>query len=52
MHAFADPQYESLSQLLHTLRQGFPVEEVVGHADIAAGRDAPMERALALAKGS
>lgn len=38
MHAFADPQYESLSQLLHILRQGFPVEEVVGHADIAAGR--------------
>ena len=37
-HAFTEPQYESLSALLRLLRQGFPVEEVVGHADIAAGR--------------
>ena len=36
--AYADAQYRTLSRLLVILRGGYPVVDVVGHADIAPGR--------------
>ena len=35
---FADRQYASLEQLVKLLRARYPIEAVVGHADIAPGR--------------
>jgi AmpD protein len=35
---FAPLQYQALAGLLTVLRQHFPIESVVGHADIAPGR--------------
>ena len=35
---FTSQQYESLRGLLHLLRGHFPIDEVVGHADISPGR--------------
>lgn len=35
---FTDAQYRALNDLLPALRQCFPIEAVVGHADIAPGR--------------
>ena len=35
---FADAQYASLNPLLATLLQTYPIEAIVGHADIAPGR--------------
>ena len=36
--AYADPQYRTLSRLLLTLRERYPIVDVVGHADISPGR--------------
>jgi len=36
--AYADAQYRTLSRLLRTLREHYPIVDVVGHADIAPGR--------------
>lgn len=36
--AFADVQYERLGKLVRILRSLYPIEAVVGHADIAPGR--------------
>lgn len=35
---FAAQQYQTLKRLLQALRRQFPIEAVVGHADIAPGR--------------
>lgn len=35
---FEAPQYQRLADLLHTLAAVFPLEAVVGHADVAPGR--------------
>lgn len=35
---FDDAQYATLGALIERLRQGFPLVDIVGHADIAAGR--------------
>lgn len=35
---FDAPQYEALAGLIHILRERYPIEEVVGHADVAPGR--------------
>lgn len=35
---FADAQYAALAQLVRHLRRELPVEDIVGHADIAPGR--------------
>ena len=35
---FADSQYARLNQLVAALRERYPIEAVVGHADIAPGR--------------
>lgn len=35
---FAAAQYQTLSRLIGSLRQHFPIEACVGHADIAPGR--------------
>lgn len=35
---FEDAQYDTLQQLLVTLKRRFPIAAVVGHADIAPGR--------------
>lgn len=35
---FDAPQYEALAGLIRTLRERYPIEEVVGHADVAPGR--------------
>ena len=35
---FADAQYAALAQLVRHLRRALPVEDIVGHADIAPGR--------------
>jgi AmpD protein len=35
---FADIQYVRLARLIRILRHAYPIEEVVGHADIAPGR--------------
>ncbi len=35
---FTDAQYASLTPLLHTLKQAYPIQDVVGHSDIAPGR--------------
>ncbi len=37
---FEAPQYPALARLIHTLRQHYPIEDIVGHADIAPGRKA------------
>lgn len=37
-HAFEPPQYDALSVVIAQLRIRFPIEAIVGHADIAAGR--------------
>lgn len=36
--AFTDVQYERLGKLVRMLRRYYPIEAVVGHADIAPGR--------------
>lgn len=36
--SFSDAQYRCLGSLLEALRQRYPIEAVVGHADIAPGR--------------
>lgn len=36
--AFEAAQYATLSQLLNTLQQAYPIRHVVGHSDIAPGR--------------
>jgi len=36
--AFTEAQYATLDALIATLRQRFPLEAIVGHADIAPGR--------------
>jgi len=35
---FDAPQYEALAELIRALRERYPIEDVVGHADIAPGR--------------
>ncbi len=35
---FEPPQYASLVRLVRILRQHYPIEDIVGHADIAPGR--------------
>ncbi len=35
---FAEPQYQALGLLLRHLRDRYPIEQVVGHSDIAPGR--------------
>ena len=35
---YTDGQYGALVRLVRQLRRAFPIEEVVGHSDIAAGR--------------
>ena len=35
---YADPQYAALAALAAALSRAYPVEDVVGHADIAPGR--------------
>jgi len=35
---YSDPQYAVLAELLHALRQRYPIADVVGHSDIAPGR--------------
>jgi AmpD protein len=35
---YADSQYEALTRLARVLRRAYPIEDVVGHADIAPGR--------------
>lgn len=35
---FESAQYDALSQLVHSLRRIFPIQEVTGHSDIAPGR--------------
>ena len=35
---FEPPQYAALASLIRILRQHYPVEDIVGHADIAPGR--------------
>lgn len=35
---FADAQYARLAELIGQLRKDFPIEDIVGHADIAPGR--------------
>jgi AmpD protein len=35
---FDAPQYRRLGELLRSLREHYPIEEVVGHSDIAPGR--------------
>ncbi|WIM05350.1 MAG: 1,6-anhydro-N-acetylmuramyl-L-alanine amidase AmpD [Candidatus Nitricoxidivorans perseverans] len=35
---FTDHQYERLAALVRALRRTYPIEDVVGHADIAPGR--------------
>lgn len=35
---FEPPQYAALAQLIRILRQRYPIEDVVGHSDIAPGR--------------
>ncbi len=35
---YADAQYQALNLLLTTLQRNFPIESIVGHADIAPGR--------------
>ncbi len=37
---FEPRQYSGLARLIRILRQHFPIEEIVGHADIAPGRKA------------
>jgi AmpD protein len=37
-HPYTDYQYASLGRLVRTLRGHYPIEAVVGHADIAPGR--------------
>lgn len=36
--AFAPPQYDALARLVSVLRRHYPIEDVVGHADISPGR--------------
>ena len=36
--AFAEAQYLALSALLRALRRTYPIADVVGHSDVAAGR--------------
>ncbi len=36
--AFEPGQYEALARLLRALAQQYPIEEVVGHEDVAPGR--------------
>jgi AmpD protein len=35
---YADPQYRTLARLVRVLRRAYPIEDVVGHADVAPGR--------------
>jgi len=35
---FDPPQYAALVRLIRILRQHYPIEDIVGHADIAPGR--------------
>ena len=36
--AFEPEQYDSLQQLIKTLKQTYPIQHIVGHSDIAPGR--------------
>ncbi|MBK6629829.1 MAG: 1,6-anhydro-N-acetylmuramyl-L-alanine amidase AmpD [Betaproteobacteria bacterium] len=36
--SFGPPQYATLARLVHNLRQHYPIEDIVGHSDIAPGR--------------
>ncbi|MFM9836341.1 MAG: 1,6-anhydro-N-acetylmuramyl-L-alanine amidase AmpD [Methylophilaceae bacterium] len=36
--AFEDVQYQTLSELLKTLKETYPIQHIVGHSDIAPGR--------------
>lgn len=36
--AFEDAQYTTLNRLLRAIRQRYPIEDIVGHCDIAPGR--------------
>lgn len=36
--AFDPPQYAVLARLIHSLQQRYPIEDIVGHAEIAPGR--------------
>ena len=35
---YADSQYGALARLVRVLRRAYPIEDVVGHADVAPGR--------------
>ena len=35
---FEPPQYEALARLVALLRRNYPIEDIVGHADISPGR--------------
>ncbi|HCA27822.1 MAG TPA: 1,6-anhydro-N-acetylmuramyl-L-alanine amidase AmpD [Betaproteobacteria bacterium] len=36
--AFEDAQYDTLAELTQAIREIYPIQEIVGHADIASGR--------------
>jgi len=36
--AFEEMQYHSLNHLIQTLKNSFPIEDIVGHSDISPGR--------------
>jgi AmpD protein len=36
--AFTDPQYAELARLTEAIRSRYPIEDIVGHSDIAPGR--------------
>jgi AmpD protein len=57
---FNPPQYAVLARLIHILQQRYPIEDIVGHAEIAPGRKtdpgplfdwARLDRLLACRKG-
>ncbi|MCC7270305.1 MAG: N-acetylmuramoyl-L-alanine amidase, partial [Rhodocyclaceae bacterium] len=35
---FESPQYRALARLIQTLRRRYPIEDIVGHADVAPDR--------------
>lgn len=37
-HAFEEAQYASLMSLIEALQQRYPIQSIVGHADVAPGR--------------
>ena len=36
--AFTDPQYAELARLTEEIRSRYPIEDIVGHSDIAPGK--------------